>query len=91
MHAESVTFPQRCVDAVQSAVDDLDYDGRKLVSGAGHDATYMASVCDMMVFAVSEDGKSHTPEELHQLAGLLRRGEYISERGTQHRRRFEFQ
>jgi len=64
MHAESVTFPQRCVDAVQSAVDDLDYDGRKLVSGAGHDATYMASVCDTaMVFAVSEDGKSHTPEE----------------------------
>jgi len=91
MHAESVTFPQRCVDAVQSAVDDLDYDGRKLVSGAGHDATYMASVCDTaMVFAVSEDGKSHT-RRVHQLAGLLRRGEYISERGTQHRRRFEFQ
>ena len=64
MHAESVTFPQRCVDAVRSAVDDLDYDGRELVSGAGHDATYMASVCDTaMVFAVSEDGKSHTPEE----------------------------
>jgi len=64
MDAASVTFPDRCVDAVRSAVDDLDYDGRELVSGAGHDATYMASVCDTaMVFAVSDDGKSHTPRE----------------------------
>ena len=64
MNAASVTFPDRCVDAVRSAVDDLDYDGRELVSGAGHDATYMASVCDTaMVFAVSDDGKSHTPRE----------------------------
>lgn len=64
MDAPSVTFPDRCVDAVRSAVDDLGYDGRELVSGAGHDATYMASVCDTaMVFAVSDDGKSHTPQE----------------------------
>ena len=64
MDAASVTFPDRCVDAVRSAVDDLGYDGRELVSGAGHDATYMASVCDTaMVFAVSNDGKSHTPRE----------------------------
>lgn len=64
MHAESVTFADRCVDAVQSAADDLGYDSRKLVSGAGHDATYAADVCDTaMVFAVSEEGKSHTPEE----------------------------
>lgn len=64
MDAASVTFPDRCVDAVRSAVDDLGYDGRELVSGAGHDATYMASVCDTaMVFAVSNGGKSHTPRE----------------------------
>jgi N-carbamoyl-L-amino-acid hydrolase len=64
MEAESVTFADRCVDAVRDAVSDLGYDGREPVSGAGHDATYAASVCDTgMVFAVSEDGKSHTPEE----------------------------
>ncbi|WP_280537566.1 Zn-dependent hydrolase [Halopenitus sp. POP-27] len=64
MDAASVTFPDRCVDAVRSAAADLGYDARELVSGAGHDATYMASVCDTaMVFAVSEGGKSHTPEE----------------------------
>lgn len=64
MEAESVEFADRCVDAVRSAVETLGYDGRELISGAGHDATYTASVCDTaMVFAVSEEGKSHTPEE----------------------------
>lgn len=64
MHAESVEFPDRCVDAVRSAATSFGYDYKELVSGAGHDATYMAGVCDTgMVFAVSEEGKSHTPEE----------------------------
>jgi N-carbamoyl-L-amino-acid hydrolase len=64
MDARSVDFADRCVDAVREAVADLGYDGRELVSGAGHDATYAAQVCDTaMVFAVSEGGKSHTPDE----------------------------
>lgn len=64
MYAESVSFANRCVDAIQSAADELGYDSRRLVSGAGHDATYAAEVCDTaMVFAVSEEGKSHTVEE----------------------------
>lgn len=64
MRASSVDFADRCVTAVREAVSDLGYDGREMVSGAGHDATYTANVCDTgMVFAVSEDGKSHTPEE----------------------------
>ncbi len=64
METESVSFADRCIEAVRAVVSDLGYDGRELVSGAGHDATYAAVVCDAaMVFAVSEDGKSHTPEE----------------------------
>lgn len=64
MRAPSVEFPDRTVSAVQSAADTLNYDSKRLVSGAGHDATHLASVCDTaMVFAVSEDGKSHTEEE----------------------------
>lgn len=64
MEAKSVAFADRCVDAVRSAVTTLGYEGKELVSGAGHDATYTARVCDTgMVFAVSEAGKSHTPEE----------------------------
>ncbi len=64
MKAKSVSFADRCVDAVRNAVSDLEYDGREFISGAGHDATYAASVCDTaMAFAVSEDGKSHSPAE----------------------------
>jgi len=64
MRAASVDFPERPVEAVADAVDDLGYDGRRMVSGAGHDATHAAAVCDTaMVFSVSEDGKSHTEDE----------------------------
>ncbi|WP_338741331.1 Zn-dependent hydrolase [Haloplanus salilacus] len=64
MASPAVDFPDRPVEAVADAVDALDYDGRRMVSGAGHDATHTASVCDTaMVFSVSEDGKSHTEDE----------------------------
>lgn len=64
MRAHSVEFADRCVDAVQSGVDELGYEGERLISGAGHDATHLASVTDTsMVFAVSEGGKSHSPAE----------------------------
>ena len=64
MRAASVDFPDRPVEAVAEAAADLGYDGRRMVSGAGHDATHAASVCETaMVFSVSEDGKSHTEDE----------------------------
>ena len=64
MRAPSVDFPDRTVSAVASATEDLGYDAKRMVSGAGHDATHAASVCDTaMVFAVSEDGKSHSEAE----------------------------
>jgi len=64
MRAPTVDFPERTVSTVEDAAEALGYDGMRLVSGAGHDATHAASVCDaVMVFAVSEDGKSHTEDE----------------------------
>jgi N-carbamoyl-L-amino-acid hydrolase len=61
---DPVEFPDRTVDAVQAAADDLEYDSMKITSGAGHDAAHVSSRMDTaMVFAVSEDGKSHTEEE----------------------------
>ncbi|WP_248897794.1 Zn-dependent hydrolase [Haloplanus halobius] len=73
MHAPSVDFPDRPVEAVADATADLGYDGRRMVSGAGHDATHAASVCDAaMVFAVSEDGKSHTEDEFTSWADCYR-------------------
>ncbi|WP_306059998.1 Zn-dependent hydrolase [Natronococcus wangiae] len=64
MRASSVEFAPRCIETIQSTTTDLGYDSERLISGAGHDATHLASVTDTgMVFAVSEDGKSHSPEE----------------------------
>jgi N-carbamoyl-L-amino-acid hydrolase len=64
MTSESVDYADRCVDAVQAAADAYGYDSMRLHSGAGHDATHLSKFCDTgMVFAVSEDGKSHTERE----------------------------
>jgi N-carbamoyl-L-amino-acid hydrolase len=64
MRAPSVDFADRCIETVDSVTTDLGYDSLSMVSGAGHDATHVASVCDTgMVFAVSEGGQSHSPEE----------------------------
>jgi N-carbamoyl-L-amino-acid hydrolase len=62
--ASSVRFPDRTVSTVADAVDRLGYEGLDLFSGAAHDATHAAQVCDAgMVFAVSDDGRSHTEAE----------------------------
>lgn len=64
MRSPGVEFPERCVTAVETAVRELGYEGTRLPSGAGHDATYAARVCDAgMVFAVSERGVSHAEDE----------------------------
>nr|WP_281259287.1 M20/M25/M40 family metallo-hydrolase [Salinigranum rubrum] len=64
MRVSPVHFADRTVDAVQTAADDLGYDSMRIFSGAGHDASYMHGICDTaMVFAVSENGKSHNEDE----------------------------
>lgn len=64
MRVSPVHFADRCVDAVQTAADDFGYDSMRIFSGAGHDASYMHQICDTaMVFAVSENGKSHNESE----------------------------
>ncbi len=64
MWVDPVHFADQCVKAVQSAADEGGYDSMRIFSGAGHDATYMTEHMDTgMVFAVSEDGKSHTEDE----------------------------
>jgi len=60
----SAEFADRCVETVQSVADELGYESMRLLSGGNHDASHVNEVCETaMVFAVSKDGKSHTPEE----------------------------
>ncbi|AHG01226.1 hypothetical protein HALLA_02290 (plasmid) [Halostagnicola larsenii XH-48] len=62
--SDSVEFADTCIDAVQASADDLGYDSMRIFSGAGHDAVHLTDICDTsMVFAVSEDGKSHNEDE----------------------------
>lgn len=64
MWSDPVHFSDTCVSAVQNAGDVLGYDTMRIFSGAGHDAAHMTDLMDTgMVFAVSEDGKSHNEDE----------------------------
>ena len=62
--AGSVRFPDRIVEAVESSAANRGHDHARLFSGGVHDAAHLTAVCDSgIVFAVSEDGKSHTESE----------------------------
>ncbi|KVW82975.1 Zn-dependent hydrolase [Burkholderia cepacia] len=57
-------FDPACVDAVQHAVDALDYPNRRIISGAGHDAIHLAKHCPTaMVFIPCVGGLSHNEAE----------------------------
>ncbi|MFC6770203.1 allantoate amidohydrolase [Halorubrum pallidum] len=61
---QGAEFDTRCVETVQRVADEFGYESMRLLSGGNHDASHVNEVCDAaMVFAVSEDGKSHTSEE----------------------------
>jgi N-carbamoyl-L-amino-acid hydrolase len=57
-------FDPDCVALVQQAADRLGYPSRRIVSGAGHDAVYVARcVPAAMIFTPCKDGLSHNEAE----------------------------
>ncbi len=62
---QSVAFDEGVVGQIEQAMADLDYTHQRILSGAGHDAQEMASVCpSAMIFVPGEyDGISHNPRE----------------------------
>ncbi|MDQ2962005.1 MAG: Zn-dependent hydrolase [Pseudomonadota bacterium] len=71
-------FDPTCIDAVRAATRDLGYPHREMVSGAGHDAIYIARVAPTsMIFVPCKDGISHNeiedarPEHLEAGANVL--------------------
>jgi N-carbamoyl-L-amino-acid hydrolase len=71
-------FDAACIDAVRTATQDLAYPYREMVSGAGHDAIYLARVAPTsMIFVPCKDGISHNeiedarPEHLEAGANVL--------------------
>jgi len=77
-HFDPVTFDETCVDAVRRAAERLGYSHRNLISGAGHDACWIARVAPTcMVMCPCVDGLSHneaeeiTPEWAEKGANVL--------------------
>lgn len=61
------SFHAECVDAVARAAQKLGYSSMPVVSGAGHDAVYMARLAPAgMVFVPCKDGISHNEVEAAQ-------------------------
>jgi len=59
-----VAFDEACVAAVRRAAKHLGYSHRDIVSGAGHDACYIARVAPTsMIFTPCVDGVSHNESE----------------------------
>jgi len=57
-------FDVEVVDTIEEAAKGLGYGYRRILSGAGHDAQYMAAICPTgMIFVPSRDGRSHCEEE----------------------------
>lgn len=62
--AETTYFDTAAVSAVESSTKSLGFSYQRMMSGAGHDAMYMARLCPTaMIFVPTIDGKSHCQEE----------------------------
>ncbi len=59
-----VTFDENCVASIEEAISSLGFSARRLVSGAGHDACYVAlHAPTSMIFVPCDDGLSHNEAE----------------------------
>ncbi|MFT8719952.1 M20 family metallo-hydrolase [Acetobacter sp.] len=62
--APAVHFDAACVGMVEEAATERGYSARRIVSGPGHDAGYVAKVAPTaMIFVPCKDGLSHNEEE----------------------------
>lgn len=60
----ATVFDQGCVDAIRAGAENAGYRHMDIVSGAGHDAVYLAGVAPTgMIFVPCEDGISHNEIE----------------------------
>jgi N-carbamoyl-L-amino-acid hydrolase len=61
---EAQPFDASCVALVEQAVEKLGFSGRRMVSGAGHDAVHVATrIPTAMIFTPCKDGLSHNEAE----------------------------
>lgn len=62
---DTVWFDKEVVSVLEQSAKSLGYPNKKMVSGAGHDAQFIASnIPSAMIFVPSINGKSHAEDEL---------------------------
>ena len=79
-NSPAIHYDPACIDAVRKAADEADLPNRDIVSGAGHDAGYIARVAPVgMIFVPCAEGISHNeiesalPEDLAAGCNVLMR------------------
>ena len=78
-----VAFDEGCVAAVRRAAEHFGYIHRDIVSGAGHDACYIARVAPTsMIFTPCVDGVSHNESEDIKPGMVDRRRQRADARGA---------
>jgi beta-ureidopropionase / N-carbamoyl-L-amino-acid hydrolase len=69
---EPVAFDERVIALVEHTIDRLGNSGKRMPSGAGHDAQMLARMCPTaMIFTQSHKGISHNPAEFTEPADLV--------------------
>lgn len=64
IHANELPMHDEVKAILRASADEAGITYVDMLSGAGHDAMIMGSICDVaMVFVPSKDGRSHVPEE----------------------------
>jgi N-carbamoyl-L-amino-acid hydrolase len=67
------SFHPNVVETVERAARSLGLRHRRILSGAGHDAQYMAAICPTgMIFVPSRNGRSHCEEEFTPMDDIER-------------------
>jgi N-carbamoyl-L-amino-acid hydrolase len=77
-HMPPISFATECISVVQRAADKLGYSSKEMISGAGHDAMYLAKVVPTgMIFIPCENGLSHNELENTQSENLVAGGNVL--------------
>lgn len=80
LRIESVYMSSEVQDMFEEIAKEKGFSCRRMLSGAGHDAMIMGSVCDVaMLFVPSRNGRSHVPEEWTDYEQLQKGTEIIYE------------
>ena len=73
-HSPAVKFASELIECVRVGAQKASFTTRDMVSGAGHDAAYIARVAPTtMIFVPCAGGISHNEARIHELRRMRRR------------------